>query len=292
MTLIELKDGEKIATQGPFDLAKNSSIKIGGFSERAYFPTSISQMQKTLVFLEEAEIPYYVLGNMSNVLPADGRLSRQVISTKKMTGAQIGRDVFVEAGITSGSFLNLCRLSGKSGAEFLAGIPCTIGGALYMNAGVNGKYVAEIVKEVCFLRENQLIRLPVSKCEYSYKNSLFMRENAVIVGATFSLAESTSIKVKENINDYLSRRAHLPVGKSMGCVFKNPKGFSAGELIERCNLKGLRFGGAYVSEKHANFIMNDGTSTAQDVKTLIEKIRKTVYENYKILLEEEIRYLN
>ena len=211
---------------------------------------------------------------------------------KKLVDVQIGKDTYVSAGAKSSEFLRACRYARKSGAEFLAGIPCTLGGALYMNAGVSGEYIAEIVKSVRVLRDGHIIDLPVEECKYSYKNSVFMERKDVILGATLCLTDASERNITEKEKYYLERRAHLPKGKSMGCVFKNPIGTTAGALIEGAGLKGLRVGGAKVSEKHANFIINEQNATAEEIKSLISLIKNAVKSQYGTELSEEIQYLN
>ena len=277
-----------------FDFAKHSSIGVGGKAKFAFYPQNPSQLQELMHCLETQEVDYIVLGNLTNVLPTDKDIQKAVICTKKMLESQSGSHNYFSAGILSGSLLKTCRVARKSGVEFLAGIPCTLGGALYMNAGVNGRYIAELVDSVIVYREGKIISLSQEECAYSYKNSVFMQNKDIILGAMLSLTDSDEKRIREVERSYLERRAHLPKGKSMGCVFKNPNGtngLSAGAWIEKAGLKGLRQGGAYVSETHANFIINEGTAAVQDICFLIEKIKQEVYKQFQIKLEEEIRYL-
>ncbi len=282
---------QMIEVENFFDFSRHSSIGVGGKVAQAFFPKNIPEISALLCFLSEKELPYTVVGNMTNLLPPDSGFEKIVISTKKLNGIQGGGGLFAEAGVMSGSFLNACREAKKTGGEFLVGIPCTLGGALYMNAGVKEGYIAEIVDSVLVWREGKTTLLSVEECGYSYKNSVFMQNKDVILGATFRLKEGSIEEIERKKRMLLERRAHLPKGKSMGCVFKNPKGFFAGALIEDAGLKGARIGGAAVSETHANFILNDKNATANDIRLLIGLIKKTVFEKYSINLEEEIEYL-
>ena len=160
-----------------------------------------------------------------------------------------------------------------------------------MNAGVSGKYIAEIVEKVLIYREGERYELSQTDCGYAYKQSVFMDGKSVILGAKLNFTPSEKERIQRERERYQKRRAHLPKGKSMGCVFKNPVGFSAGELIDDAGLKGLRIGGAKISEEHANFILNDNHATAQDIRALIGVMKKVVFAKHKIRLEEEIRYL-
>ena len=276
----------------PFDFAKHSSIGCGGSAKLAFYPKTIEECCRLLGCLQQDKIEYTLIGNLSNVLPAEN-IKKVLINTKKMSAIRIIKEnkIFAEAGVMSGKLLAFARNTGLGGLEFLIGIPCTLGGALYMNAGVSGRYISERVESVLVYREGAKVEIPVAECEYAYKHSLFMRTGESILGATLRLTKTTLGEIKKAEAFYRDRRAHLPKGKSMGCVFKNPDGVSAGALIERADLKGLRIGGAYVSEEHANFIINDGTATPKEIFQLIQTVKKAVYQKSGILLEEEIRYL-
>ena len=276
----------------PFDYKKHSSIGSGGYAPVAYYPKTVNELTELVNALETQRIPFTVLGNLTNVLPSDGESQTQIISTKLLTDIeQTENGIYALAGVKSGALLKACKLWGLSGVEFLEGIPCTLGGALYMNAGVSGNYIASVVESVSILRAGKLIVLEKNDCEYAYKSSVFMRKNDVIVGARLKLQKTSAETVCENVLRYREKRAHLPKGKSMGCVFKNPENAIAGKLIEGAGLKGLRVGGAVVSSAHANFIINDGNATSEQIKTLIQLMKNAVFAQYKIRLEEEIRYL-
>ena len=282
----------KCLKETPFDYAKGSSIGCGGSAPVAFYPKSVEELILLVNDLQQKGVPFTVLGNLTNVLPPDGESKTWVISTKKLTKIErTDGGVFALAGVTSGLLLKKCKSLNLSGAEFLEGIPCTLGGALYMNAGVSGKYIAEITQSVTVLRAGKLVVLEKNDCNYAYKSSVFMRTNDVIVGALLRLEESSEETILERTAYYREKRAHLPKGKSMGCAFKNPTGLVAGKLIEGAGLKGLRVGGAVVSTQHANFIINDKNATSTHIKTLIMLIKNAVFAQYKIRLEEEIRYL-
>ncbi len=291
MKRIEFANTNDILTERPFDFARHSSIGCGGNAKYAFYPKNVQECVELLDELRRQKIAFSVVGNMTNVLPPDGETDTVIVCTKKLAEAQIGKTTFVEAGITSGRFLKACKYAGKSGAEFLEGIPCTLGGALFMNAGADGVYISEIVESVTVYREGKLISLSKDMCEYSYKNSIFMHNDDVILGASIRLISASKEEIERKSKHYSDRRAHLPKGKSMGCVFKNPTNEFAGALIEKAGLKGKKVGNAFVSEKHANFIINEGNATSEEIKTLIKIIKDTVFSSCGIKLEEEIRYL-
>ncbi len=280
------------SSQEPFDFAKHSSIGCGNRAPIVFYPTSVLEWAELLQRLQGDGIPYYTLGNLTNVLPPDKESHRAIISTKKLDGVVLGERLFAYAGVRSGSLLRVCKREGLSGAEFLSGIPCTVGGALFMNAGAGDKYISEIVDSVQVLRGGKRYNIPLKDCQYGYKSSVFMQNGDSIVGAYLRLEKTTEKKIVEREQYYIERRKHLPKGRSMGCVFKNPEGVSAGALIEGSGLKGLRVGGARISTEHANFILNEKGATARDIRAVITIIKNAVWAQYGVLLEEEIRYLD
>lgn len=285
-------DYAEFDTERPFDFSKRSSIGCGGRAKIAFYPRSISEMTELLARLGQRGIAYQVVGLLTNVLPPDGGTEKAIICTKKMTGVEISDNkAFVLSGTTGTELLRTCRKSQKGGLEFLTGIPCTLGGVLFMNAGAGGTYIAESVESVLVYRSGQTLTLSLRDCKYGYKTSVFMENNDVILGGTLRVFDSDERKISEREKSYRARRMHLPKGKSMGCVFKNPDGYFAGELIERSGLKGLRVGDAKVSELHGNFIINEGKATSKEIRTLISLIKNAVFAQYGIMLKEEIRYL-
>ncbi len=274
-----------------FDFSKHSTVGVGGKAKIAFYPKTLKEMTRLCDFFTDNEIDFLTLGNLSNVLPPDEVFDRPIILTKKLKSMEFSDGVFVEPGVTSSSFLDACQKNGKGGAEFLAGIPCTIGGAVYMNAGAGGKYMSDIVKKVLIYKQKRLCLLNNRSCKYAYKKSVFMENDAVILGVELALENSDFASVLQIRKNVLRNRSTLPKGKSMGCVFKNPLGESAGRLIELTGLKSKRVGGAVVSDTHANFIINEGGATQRDFLTLIECVKNEVFKRFGIQLEEEIRVI-
>ena len=278
-----------IPSERPFDFSQHSTVGCGGTAKVAFYPSNEEEVKTLLAAYPKA---WTAVGNLSNVLPPDEGLDKTVICTKRLTEiVPTKQGVYVSAGVTSGRLIQYMQETGLSGAEFVAGIPCTVGGLLYMNGGARGRYIADIVQSVRIIRDGKRIELPNAACQYSYKNSVFMHTDDFILGGTLRLEDKGHFAVAEEVRRYLQMRTHLPKGKSMGCVFKNPDGRSAGALIEGAGLKGLRVGGAKVSEIHANFIINDQNATSKDICTLITLIKNAVQAQYGVVLEEEIRYL-
>ena len=292
-TFFQTEKYARFTKETPYVFAGHSSIGVGGIAAAAFSPTTEEETVALITALEQDGVPFHVLGNLTNVLPADGVSKRVVVSMKKLRGVQKnGNLLSVRAGTTAGALLAECKRLRLSGAEFLTGIPCTVGGALYMNAGVGGAYIGEIVESVTALYDGQIITLTQADCGYAYKHSVFMQGGFVILRGNLRLSNEKIEIIQDRIRDFDERRKHLPKGKSMGCVFKNPKNAVAGRLIENAGLKGMRVGGAVVSKEHANFIINDNHATARDIKKLIALVKNAVFAQYKINLEEEIRYLD
>ncbi len=281
-----------VFSESNYDFSKHASIGCGGKAKLAFFPKTIDETVALTDGLDGANARYVMLGKLTNVLPCDGVSSAIPVITTGLCGVEEHNGlIFAYAGTSAAALLRYAKEAGESGAEFLAGIPCTIGGAAYMNAGAGGKYLSEIVESVLFYSERQIMRIPVSECGYGYKQSVFMQKKGVILGVNFRLKDSSKDEISLAIRNRLLERAHLPKGKSMGCVFKNPEGESAGALIEKSGFKNSRVGGAVVSAIHANFIINDGGATAKDIKDLITQIKTGVKTRFGVALTEEIRYL-
>jgi len=272
-----------------YDFKRGSTIGVGGVG-KAVFPRSFTELIEVIDGCNQRGIPCRVLGALSNVLPPETDEKTLYVITRKLKGITMGDAPLVHAGVTSGELLRACKLHGKGGAEFLTGIPCTVGGAAYMNAGVSGRYFSEIVRSVIVYENGELKTYAKDECGYSYKDSRFMR-GGVIFAIVLDLYDCVPQEIERRIGEYEQRRKHLPKGRSMGCVFKNPTDLSAGELIEKAGLKGMRVGGAVVSAQHANFIINEQDATVADVKALIEKIKQEILRQFGITLIEEIEYL-
>ena len=282
---------DKIDCVEQFDFSKNTTYGLGGCAVKGYFPENLLQARYIFDKLSQSGSGFEIIGNGSNVLTSDSGISCSVISTKHLKGIVRLSDtkLLCLAGTTVSELLAYCKKHALSGLEFMCGIPATIGGAAYMNAGVSGKAIGDNVvlvrayngKDIKFNREN---------CNFGYRRSTMRDINALILSIILNVRPSTAEKIEEEILYFKSRRSHLPKGKSCGCVFKNPENVSAGYLIEAAGLKGFRYGGAVVSPLHANFILNDG-GTASDVRTVIETVKNKVLQKFGILLKEEVVYI-
>lgn len=271
-----------------FPLARHTTIGCGGCAETAVSPRDEGELCSLIAFLSKEKIPHYFLGAGANVLPPDGRYEGVAIRFCRMQKLLYREGLlFVGAGVTLGHLLCYARGHALGGFEPFTGIPATAGGATAMNAGVRDKRFSEVVERVLAVEGGKLRLLSRDDCRFSEKRSLFL--GGIAVAGVFLKPElSTPERIQARLHEYRLRRFSLPKGRSMGCVFVNPRGKSAGKLIEDCGLKGLRVGRAFVSERHANFIINEG-ERAEDVSRLADTVSRIVRERTGISLREEFR---
>jgi UDP-N-acetylmuramate dehydrogenase len=276
-------------------MSNHTSWRVGGAAERFYQPSDLADLQVFLRTLSALE-PLTWLGLGSNMLVRDGGISGTVIATqgclKQMT--QIDElTVRAEAGVACGQLARFCARLGLAGGEFWAGIPGTVGGALAMNAGCFGGETWEKVIQVeCLNRQGDLIVRKPDVYRVGYRQ-VEVHSDEWFVAGLFRLQKGEKEESLSKIRTLLSQRtATQPTNEpSCGSVFRNPPGNYAAQLIQACGLKGLRIGGAEISEKHANFILNKGTATAADIEALIEHVIDKVHKEKNITLVREVRIL-
>lgn len=281
MSLPVLKKVQKCRSLSEF-----STFGIGGPIDSFVEVNSIEEMEEAF----RIDLPKMVIGKGSNCLFSDAGF-RGLVILNKIDFCEWGEG---EVRVGSGYSFSLLGVQtarrGWSGLEFASGIPATVGGAVFMNAGANGKETCGCLKSVLYF-DGERRELRREELEFGYRVSPFQKMGGVILGATFALgrdegARGAQLKIVEG------RMKTQPLReKSVGCVFRNPEGCAAGALIDRCGLKGLSVGGARVSEVHANFIVNGGGARAEDVKELIRLVQERVWEKAGVKLEPEIRML-
>ncbi len=286
--------GRRFFIRHDFPLSRVTSFHIGGNADLAVYPADAEAFAYALDAVVQAGVPYTVIGNGSNTLVRDGGFRGVVFVTTDMRRVTIdGTRLTGGCGVLLGSVGTNASRAGLAGAEFANGIPGTLGGAVYMNAGAYGGQLADIVCEtVCYdFDAKQVLHLDNAAQHFGYRHSVFMEKNYIILSATLQLTKDEPDAIRARMNDYLARRREKQPLEypSAGSVFKRPEGHFAGKLIEDAGLKGLRVGGAEVSPKHAGFIVNVGGATARDVLELIERIREKVYAMSGVTLECEIR---
>lgn len=274
-------------------MTKHTSWRVGGLADKYYQPADIEDLAMLLSQLEENE-PLTWVGLGSNLLVRDGGIRGTVIATSGvLNGLQRlqGNRIRAEAGVSCAKVARFCAREGLTGAEFLAGIPGTMGGALAMNAGAFGGETWEIVSAVETLQRNgqRHERLP-DEYEIGYR-SVQGPVNEWFVAAELELVPGDTAAAQAHIKELLAKRSNTqPIQiPNAGSVFRNPAGDHAARLIEASGLKGLCIGAACVSEKHANFIVNTGSATATDIETLINRVAHEVELKQGVRLEREVR---
>ena len=282
---------EKIAVERDAVLAPLTSFHIGGKADYFVSVTDAKAVETVLRAAKQTATPLFVLGNGSNLLVSDRGIRGAVLHLK---GNRITREENTLTAFAGTSLSALCieaQKAGLSGLEFAFGIPGSVGGAVFMNAGAYGGEMANVLKTVTFLDENGAVQtLPAKELQLGYRTSVFKQNGAIILSAAVELSPDSPENIKQKMDDFLARRKEKQPLEwpSAGSTFKRPEGHFAGALIEQCGLKGLAVGDAAVSEKHAGFIINKGKATARDVRQLIETVRRTVLRQTGVLLEPEV----
>ncbi|PWA13410.1 UDP-N-acetylenolpyruvoylglucosamine reductase [Pueribacillus theae] len=276
-------------------LANHTTIKIGGPAELYVEPKDIESLKRLMAFIREENIQWFVIGRGSNLLVKDGGIKGVVINLAKgIEHLEItGETIKVGGGYPLVKLATLISKKGLSGLEFAGGIPGSVGGAVYMNAGAHGSDISKITTRVHVLYPDGSMRwLSNEEMKFSYRTSILQSEPGIVVEAEMKLKEDdkeTVTALMKKHKDY--RRETQPWNDPCcGSVFRNPLPEHSGALIERAGLKGTKMGGVQISEMHGNFIVNikKGVAKAQDVLDLIELVKKTIKEKYDIELETEV----
>jgi len=276
-------------------MARHTSWRTGGVARRYVQAQSLAALAEFIAALDDDEKLLW-LGLGSNTLIRDGGFDGTVIATQGvMTQLELIDEttVHVGAGVASARLARFCGKHDLAGAEFFAGIPGLVGGALAMNAGAFGGETWPLVVEVETLnRKGEITKRKADEFDYAYRSVKgLQKQNEWFVSATLRLEKSPAKNNSIDIKQLLAKRAvSQPTGvASCGSVFRNPEGAYAAQLIEDCGLKGKAVGGAVVSQKHANFIINENNATATDIETLIERVQKTVAEKHGVVLQPEVK---
>jgi UDP-N-acetylmuramate dehydrogenase len=274
-------------------MSKYTTWKIGGPADALIVPENKEQLQTLIRILYQEQVPWMLIGKGSNMLVSDKGIRGAVIRLGKPFELTEFRETEVESGGGT-SFVSLSMMAAKrglTGLEFGSGIPGTVGGAVYMNAGAHGSDVSRVFKSAEIVRETgELVVYGPEEMGFAYRHSVLHDIKGIVVSAVFGLEEGNPERIKESMTVFKDRRRttqplQMPCA---GSVFRNPAGDYAARLIESAGLKGTRIGGAEVSEVHANFIVNTGQATAEDVLALMDKIRETIAVRDGIALVPEV----
>ncbi|HAS73184.1 MAG TPA: UDP-N-acetylenolpyruvoylglucosamine reductase [Clostridiales bacterium UBA8960] len=275
-------------------MSRHTSFKIGGEAKILVIPETIEQIAKTIELCKRYNEPYFVMGNGSNILVDDDGIDALVIKISESFGnVEIyGTEVIAEAGILLSKLSKIVMRESLQGFEFASGIPGTLGGAVFMNAGAYGGEMKDVVSWVEVLTtEGTILKIDGESMAFDYRTSLVREHGWIVLRVAMRFEHGNFEIIKEITNELTKKRVsrqplELP---SAGSTFKRPPGHYAGELIEGAGLRGLRHGDAQVSEKHCGFIVNVGNATCKQVMDLISVVQKVVMDTFGVELEREVR---
>ncbi len=278
-------------------LSTLTTYKTGGVAKLVIYPNNINNLKELITLIHKYNINYFLLGKGSNILFSDKEFNGIIIKLDKLNKFEIKQnEIYVESGMILSKLVQESIKNNLTGLEFAIGIPGTIGGAIYMNAGAYGSNMSNIIKSVIALNEKlQIEEIPLEKLKFDYRYSIFQaNKNLICIAANIKLEfgnhDEITSKIKENL---LKRKNSQPLEyPSAGSVFRNPEGNYAGKIIEELGLKGKSIGGAEISTKHANFIINKNNASSSDILNLIKLVQKEAKDKYKIDLKLEQQLVN
>ena len=275
-------------------MSAHTTFRIGGPADYFAMPSSAEEIRRIVALCIEQEVPYYIIGNGSNLLVADKGYRGVIIQIfKNMKDIQVeGESIRAQAGALLSKVAAAAYEAGLEGFEFASGIPGTLGGAVRMNAGAYGGEMKQVLKSAEVLTpEGEVLTLPVEEMKMGYRTSIVSRMDYVVLGAEIALREGNKEEIRAKMDELKEKRVSkqpLEFG-SAGSTFKRPEGYFAGKLIEDAGLRGFRVGNAQVSEKHCGFVINRGGATAREVAELMETVARRVEENSGVRLEPEVK---
>lgn len=278
------------------EIMKNhTTFRTGGPAKRFVKVESVQDIIDIITESEKNNEALYVLGNGSNVLISDKGIDGTVLYIgEEMSRIRVkGGHIYAEAGALLSKVARTALDNGLSGLEFAAGIPGSVGGGAFMNAGAYGGELKDVIEFCDCVVDGQLVRIPCENMDFSYRHSIAAEKNMVITGVSFSLTQGAKEEIEATMKDFNQRRRDKQPLEfpSAGSTFKRPEGYFAGKLIEDSGLRGYRVGGASVSTKHCGFVVNDKEATSADIYKLIQDVSDIVYEKFEVRLEPEVRLL-
>ncbi len=277
-------------------LALHTSFRVGGPAAAMFFPETPEEFAALMPALEARGVPVRILGNGTNVLAGDGEHAFAVVKTSSMNGITRTGEEEIKAlcGATLARTASFACAEGLAGLEFAHGIPGSVGGAVFMNAGAYGGEMKDVVVSALVYSGGRTYSVPASEMELAYRTSRFERTGEIVLAASFRLQKGRREAIGERMEELAAkRRASQPLDKpSAGSTFKRPANGYAAAMIDQAGLKGYCVGGAGVSEKHAGFVVNNGGATFADVTAVMAEVQRRVKEKFDTLLEPEVRIWN
>lgn len=291
--LIEYLSENKIEYLKDEPMSRHTTFHIGGNADLFILPHCAQELADIISVCKAHKISFTVIGKGSNLIVSDKGIEGAVICTSNINEITLceNDEIFAGAGANLSLLCTFARDNGLSRLEFAYGIPGSVGGAMFMNAGAYGGEMKDVAVFAQVMdNDGQISIIKGEDMQLSYRSSVFKKKNLTVIGASFKLKKDSKEEITARMEDYLNRRkTKQPLEyPSAGSVFKRPEGYFAGALIEESGFKGYSVGGAQVSEKHAGFIINKGGATCSDVRTLIVKIQDKVYNTCGVKLETEL----
>ena len=285
---------DRVLLEEPMKL--HTTFRIGGPAEIFVMPEGLEEVQRILEICRTEDLPYFILGNGSNLLVSDRGYRGVVIQLDRNFGEVKveGTEIHASAGALLSTIAVAARRASLTGFEFAGGIPGTLGGAVVMNAGAYGGEMKDVLRKVMVMDQNgKVFEIPAEELQMGYRTSIIKTAGYIVLGAVLSLKEGNLEEIKmltRKLSEQRTSKQPLEY-PSAGSTFKRPEGYFAGKLIMDSGLRGYRVGGAQVSEKHCGFVINAGDATAKDVCELMKHVTETVYEKFGVTLEPEVKFL-
>lgn len=292
--LIQLTAEKNVMTDEP--MKKHVTFRVGGAADYFVSPESAEEVRKIILLCKEKGVPYYILGNGSNLLVSDSGYRGVIIQIyKSMSNISVkGELVTAQAGALLSAIAAQAAAASLTGFEFASGIPGTIGGAAVMNAGAYGGEMKDVLAQVTVLtKDGEILVIPGEEMEMGYRTSIVAKNQYIVLEAVIRLAHGKQEEIRARMNELKEKRTtKQPLEyPSAGSTFKRPEGYFAGKLIEDAGLRGFQVGGAQVSEKHCGFVINKDQATAAEVRELIRQVSERVREHSGVTLEPEVKML-
>ncbi|MEE1227815.1 MAG: UDP-N-acetylmuramate dehydrogenase [Lachnospiraceae bacterium] len=284
--------GGNVLAQEP--LSKHTTFQVGGPADLFVSPSSPKELQGALKLANQYGVPFFVVGNGSNLLVSDEGYRGMILQIgKNLSEIRIDDNIITaQAGAMNSRVARVALDHGKTGFEFAAGIPGSIGGAAAMNAGAYGGEMKDVLKEVRALTpEGEFVTLSTEEMDLSYRHSVIFDKGYLVVSVKMELHPGGQKEIQAKMDDLMGRRREKQPLEfpSAGSTFKRPEGYFAGKLIQDTGLKGYTVGGAQVSEKHSGFVINKGGATAEEIVFLMAQVQKKVHDKFGVWLEPEVR---
>lgn len=292
--LIQIIDKDRVLVDEP--MRKHTTFRVGGNADYFVMPRTTQEVQQVVALCKNENLPYYILGNGSNLLVGDKGYRGVIIQIyKEMNTITVeGECIRAQAGALLSKVGSVALETELTGFEFAAGIPGAVGGAVVMNAGAYGGEMKDILASATILKEDgTILTLQNEELELGYRTSVITKKNYIVLEAEYQLQRGNKVEIRAKMDELKKQRVtKQPLEyASAGSTFKRPEGYFAGKLIQDAGLRGFQVGGAQVSEKHCGFVINKGDATAADIVELMRQVSEKVYQEFGVTLEPEVKRL-